>query len=325
VLLINNIKKKKKIMNIKNTLHGLNISIQKILVLGMILAFAGGAVAYAQFYRTSGGSDYDYGYGYGYDNGTGYGYGYTNREDPSGSYGFFGDDGSAVINVISKTQTSIDFDYITTYTATNTVEYGMDGNFDMAFDSKLQSAGIFSNTLTDLTCDTEYNIRVSSEDAGGNIWTNSTTTATSSCDSDKDDDKDGGKGGSSGGSAGPTVQPVLSSDVPVLQTQLRGLLMQMVEILKAQMQSLSGETTSDTEDRTLRLEMRGDDVKLLQQRLNKLGFTIALDGVGSLGNETSFFGPLTKAALEKFQSAMGLTVDGIFGPITRAALLKALL
>ena len=42
-------------------------------------------------------------------------------------------------------------------------------------------------------------------------------------------------------------------------------------------------------------------MKALQQFLNAQGFTIAKTGPGSLGQETSLFGPATKAALIKFQ------------------------
>lgn len=60
--------------------------------------------------------------------------------------------------------------------------------------------------------------------------------------------------------------------------------------------------------------MRGDDVKQLQLRLMELGF-----GVGAKGAD-SIYGPATEDAVERFQSARGLPVDGIVGPATLAAL-----
>jgi hypothetical protein len=45
------------------------------------------------------------------------------------------------------------------------------------------------------------------------------------------------------------------------------------------------------------------EVKLLQQFLNTHGFVIAKRGVGSPGKETNIFGPLTKAAVIRFQEA----------------------
>ncbi|MFZ2151636.1 MAG: peptidoglycan-binding domain-containing protein, partial [Minisyncoccia bacterium] len=78
--------------------------------------------------------------------------------------------------------------------------------------------------------------------------------------------------------------------------------------------------------RNLSLNMQGQDVKELQKYLNLNGFTVALQGPGSPGNETTLFGSLTKAALIRFQEAYasqiltpsGLTRGtGFFGPSTR--------
>lgn len=309
-------------MNIKNTLRGLNISIQKMLVLGMIFAFAGGAVAYAQFYRTTLPLlEFGYGYGYGYDNGDGYGYGYSFKSGVNNysDYGFFGDDGSAVINSIDTTKTTLAVTYTTTYTATNSVEYG-EGDYDASTDPELETADEYTVTITGLTCGTEYDVRVLSEDAGGNIWNNNATTkSTSACSS-------GGGGGSSGGSSSAINPILLSSDVPTLQNQLRGLLLHMVAILQAQLQSLGGDMNlSEILERTLRISMLGDDVLKLQQFLNSDPATqLAVVGAGSPGNETRYFGPLTDAAVKKFQEKHGLTVDGIVGPKT-LAVIKALL
>lgn len=59
-----------------------------------------------------------------------------------------------------------------------------------------------------------------------------------------------------------------------------------------------------------------DEVKSYQQQLKALGYyTGAVDGKT---------GPLTKGAVENFQRANRLLVDGIVGPATRAALIRAL-
>ncbi len=73
--------------------------------------------------------------------------------------------------------------------------------------------------------------------------------------------------------------------------------------------------------RDLKLGMTGEDVKALQVILNRKGYTVATTGAGSVGNETTYFGPATQAAVIKFQSARNITpAAGYVGPLTRAAL-----
>jgi hypothetical protein len=65
----------------------------------------------------------------------------------------------------------------------------------------------------------------------------------------------------------------------------------------------------------------GAAVKDLQKFLNANGFAVAASGVGSLGNESTYFGNATKAALAKWQAAMGITpASGYFGAKSRAKL-----
>jgi len=66
---------------------------------------------------------------------------------------------------------------------------------------------------------------------------------------------------------------------------------------------------------------RNEDVRALQLFLNQEGYIVALSGGGSPGNETTFFGPATKAALVRFQKAHGVSpTSGYYGPITRTAI-----
>jgi len=61
-----------------------------------------------------------------------------------------------------------------------------------------------------------------------------------------------------------------------------------------------------------------NDVKELQIFLNQNNFPLAETNYGSPGNETTFFGPLTRAALIRFQKANNILPSiGYFGPITR--------
>ena len=72
---------------------------------------------------------------------------------------------------------------------------------------------------------------------------------------------------------------------------------------------------------------QGEDVRSLQQYLNSKGFTLASSGAGSPGNETTYYGNLTAAAVRRFQEAHFTEIlsplgyasgTGICGPSTRS-------
>lgn len=69
----------------------------------------------------------------------------------------------------------------------------------------------------------------------------------------------------------------------------------------------------------LELGSESEDVKRLQQFLNGQGFVVSQTGPGSIGNETIYFGTLTRDALVAFQTFYSISpAVGYFGPITRA-------
>jgi putative peptidoglycan binding protein len=65
--------------------------------------------------------------------------------------------------------------------------------------------------------------------------------------------------------------------------------------------------------RALRDGMHGEDVRALQEKLNRLGYK---DAHGSPLREDASFGPSTRSAIETFQSKNHLDVDGVVGPAT---------
>lgn len=99
-----------------------------------------------------------------------------------------------------------------------------------------------------------------------------------------------------------------------------------IAALQAQLAALQSQTsipsvTVCSFTRGLEPGMSGDDVKCLQQYLNSAGFQVAASGPGSPGNETTFYGPLTKAAVKKWQDANGVAYGqwgGYFGPVSQA-------
>lgn len=101
-----------------------------------------------------------------------------------------------------------------------------------------------------------------------------------------------------------------ATSVSSLQAQVQALL--------AQIQALQGSGSSSTTSSTsgacftftqnLKLGSTGGQVMWVQEFLNSHGFQVAATGAGSPGNETSHFGPATKAAVIKFQNANASTV-----------------
>ncbi|MEX2437527.1 MAG: peptidoglycan-binding protein, partial [Candidatus Paceibacterota bacterium] len=92
-------------------------------------------------------------------------------------------------------------------------------------------------------------------------------------------------------------------------------------------QNVNGPLETGVFTRDLSLGDTGNDVLQLQLYLNKNGFILSDSGPGSRGNETNYFGLLTKTALIKFQEAHALDIltpvgltkgTGYFGPSTRA-------
>ena len=109
----------------------------------------------------------------------------------------------------------------------------------------------------------------------------------------------------------PTIFAQTISD---LQARIDSLFAEVAKLQK-QLESKPCDFT-----RNLTVGMVGDDIKCLQQYLNAYPATqVAAMGAGSLGNETSYFGSLTRVAVAKWQAANGIfPVVGYFGPISRA-------
>src|SRR3989344_9145128 len=103
-----------------------------------------------------------------------------------------------------------------------------------------------------------------------------------------------------------------------LQAQVNALLAQIAALQGASTGTTSGSscftfTTNATVGST------GGEVMEIQKFLNSHGAQVASSGAGSPGNESSYFGGLTRAAVAKFQAANGISpTAGYWGPLTRA-------
>lgn len=123
--------------------------------------------------------------------------------------------------------------------------------------------------------------------------------------------------------SGMMALPAYGQTVEELQAQIQALLAQ-IATLQSQLAALQGSPAGGytcTFTRPLGPGDSGDDVKCLQQSMNALGFQVAASGPGSPGNETTFYGPLTQAAVKKWQDAVGVVYGawgGYFGPISQA-------
>ncbi len=139
---------------------------------------------------------------------------------------------------------------------------------------------------------------------------------------------------------GTLVAPLMSSAMTAAEMEaLIDQLTTQIAQLQSQLGGMTGDVTTPaitgvpagfTFAQNLRLGSSGDDVKYLQVVLNSDAATqVAASGVGSPGQETSYFGPLTETAVIKFQNKYatevlaphGLTAGtGFVGTTTRAKL-----
>lgn len=130
-----------------------------------------------------------------------------------------------------------------------------------------------------------------------------------------------------------TMTP-LSASAQMTQAEFQAEIARLTALIEQLTLQLSGGAMSSstacpyTWTRSLTTGSTGSDVMKLQQFLNSSADTqLAVSGAGSAGNETQYFGPITAAAVTKFQNKyradvltpLGLAAGtGYFGPSTMA-------
>lgn len=115
------------------------------------------------------------------------------------------------------------------------------------------------------------------------------------------------------------ILPQVASAITIaeIQAQIAALTAQLNQLQVAQGGQPAAGACVFT--RALSQGVTGDDVKCLQQYLNSTGNTVSASGTGSAGNESTYFGAKTKAAVAKWQAANGVSpAAGYFGTISQA-------
>ncbi|MDE2172916.1 MAG: hypothetical protein KGJ33_03160, partial [Patescibacteria group bacterium] len=123
----------------------------------------------------------------------------------------------------------------------------------------------------------------------------------------------GGSSGGGGAGGGPINVPSIGIFTPAVpQKPLPATALKSAAASSRLLKSFQFPTTLKTYTTNV-------NAKNLQIFLNDHRFTVTQSGPGSIGNETTYYGPATIKALAKFQAANGIVpAIGNFGPITRA-------
>jgi len=180
-----------------------------------------------------------------------------------------------------------------------------------------------SLTLTGLSPETTYHYQIKSKDSTGNIgsYADKTFTTLALGEEPKEVVEEE-----------VVTKPITEMTVEELRVEITRI-MALIKQLQAELLKLRGCTITSFE-RNLKLGMTGNDVKCLQIILNSSADTqVATTGAGSSGAETTYFGPLTRAAVIKFQekyaseilAPWGLTAGTGFVGKTTIAKLNTLL
>ena len=223
---------------------------------------------------------------------------------------------SQISVVVSQTTTTISWK--TDESSLSWIVYGT--TTDYGLEQKTTTYVTFhSLTLTDLSASTTYHYQIKSQDSAGNIGSYTDQTFTTLAEVVVEI---------------PIVKPIAEMTIAELQAEISRitaliaqLQAQLAELIGVVIKGVPAEFSFET---NLKYDQVSTDVKYLQIVLNSDPETrLAETGVGSPGRETNYFGPLTKAAVIKFQEKYASEVlapweftkgTGFVGKTTRAKL-----
>lgn len=232
--------------------------------------------------------------------------------------------GSIVVDVTGSTNT---IESITVDSGSFSVNVQPNSTLKVTAPNLNQLNASFASTIpATITCTGSESSVSFTSNAGETITFTPSSTACSDSTSSGSGGGNGAPAGGGGGGASVIVAPIAvgtsksattaqsSSAVAALQAQLNALLAQIAMLKGGPAMAMIGSFAKD-----LQIGSTGADAKSLQMYLNGHGYMVASSGAGSPGNETMKFGGATKAALIKFQKAVGISpASGYFGPKTRA-------
>lgn len=188
------------------------------------------------------------------------------------------------------------------------------------------STGTFSATLDGLICATTYHVAAYATNVVGTVYgaDEEFTTAACAVPSNGGAVNSGPFAPVSAGIAGAGGVPGATSSVVQTDVLSGGSSGSESSTLESTITPVVMVQTVDVElfGRDLQYRDIGEDVRTLQQLLNRLGFTLGLNGAGAPGEETAYFGPRTYRSVLRFQSANDLPPSGFVGPFTRTVLGK---
>lgn len=159
--------------------------------------------------------------------------------------------------------------------------------------------------------------------ATDNEGSQATSTITITVTSSSSGEVSGGSSGSKSVTANTSIViPVLDPNAtPEERETYRQILIVLIQKILSQIQSQQSGTGTLVYSfiRDLTIGSESLDVQQLQIFLNSKGYIVSATGPGSVGQESTYFGDLTRKQLARFQFAHNiLPAVGFFGPITRA-------
>lgn len=235
---------------------------------------------------------------------------------------------STTASVVTQTEATIvaEFEDIGSFPVTERgFEYGTTGSFGSTVEDSgsFTRSEVYSDTITGLTCNTEYHVRPYAISVGDTGYGTTITFTTSECPAAEPESEEAPRRRGGGGRTRIQTPVTALTQIPVAPVT------SIVTPPSGQIGSVGPNTpfnstipastipvagNSANFSRNLTTGSRGDDVAGLQKILIQKGYL-------ALGYDTGYFGNLTQAALIKYQADNNINpAVGYFGPVTRAAL-----